>query len=75
MTLCYRLVATLCTIYFISFLPFLSKCSKYSIKSLSLVSGTATGCLYIVSRKGFLSGRSFDELLAKCIKIKLKSIL
>jgi len=60
--------------YFICFLPFLSKCSKYSIKSLDLVSGTTTGCLCIASRKGFLSGRSFDELLAKCIKIKLKSI-
>lgn len=47
---------------------------KCSVQSLVLGSETANGCLCIVSRKGFLSGRNFGELLANCIKIKIKDI-
>lgn len=62
------------TVHHLLYLPFLSKFSKYSIKSLDLVWGTATGWLYIISRKGFLSDRSLHELLTKYVKIKLLSI-
>lgn len=55
--------------YLVSSFPL--KCSVYS---LVLGSETANGCLCIVSRKGFLSGRNFGELLANCIKIKIKDI-
>lgn len=56
-------------LYLVSSFPL--KCSVYS---LVLGSETANGCLCIVSRKGFLSGRNFGELLANCIKIKIKDI-